>query len=373
MDDFNNFFDKDYDQHNNTSNYHTPDNSPQKQPDKKKALIIALSVTVAIMCLVVIINVIVLASLKTEIAGIYAEKMKAEINSGYYEAIDKKLNDSDLVNDIKDDAVNKVTQILQSYVSEKVKADNWNSVAEIVVTDTRFNTSTKTFKGIGSGFIIEATVGGVKDVYLITNAHVIRGELASKVVVGNFIKTTYSWQTYQNITCTFNNDDTTYNLQVLNYGGYTGDQLQAENSDPDLAICKFVGTKPNQTDAKGNRIHPFVKLAPASTDTNKNATEGEPIAIIGSPQGIGLSISAGIISKTNIVFGAENALSTGTFIMTDAAINGGNSGGPMFNKNSQLIGVVESKIVKDGVESMGFALSVDTLREFLTNHNYIVS
>lgn len=96
-------------------------------------------------------------------------------------------------------------------------------------------------------------------------------------------------------------------------------------------------------------------------------------------------MSTGIISKTNLNFKEDNmnigndilSVSTGEFFMTDAAINGGNSGGPVFNKNSELVGIVESKLTNkidlnkpgniDSIEGMGFAISVTTLNKFINS------
>ena len=51
--------------------------------------------------------------------------------------------------------------------------------------------------------------------------------------------------------------------------------------------------------------------------------------------------------------------------MTDGAINSGNSGGAMINKYGQVVGVVESKIVAENVENMGFGVSSSSLIEFI--------
>ena len=51
--------------------------------------------------------------------------------------------------------------------------------------------------------------------------------------------------------------------------------------------------------------------------------------------------------------------------MTDAAVNGGNSGGPMIDILGNVVGIVESKLVDESIDNMGFALSVSTIRDFV--------
>ena len=53
--------------------------------------------------------------------------------------------------------------------------------------------------------------------------------------------------------------------------------------------------------------------------------------------------------------------------MTDAAVNGGNSGGPMINETGIVVGIVESKLVDERIDNMGFALSVSTIRDFVSS------
>ena len=89
---------------------------------------------------------------------------------------------------------------------------------------------------------------------------------------------------------------------------------------------------------------------------------GDEIAIVGNPQGIGLSITSGTISKPDIALSSWGA---GSFLMTDGAINSGNSGGPMINKSGLVVGVVESKIVAENVENMGFGVASSSLIDFI--------
>jgi serine protease Do len=92
-------------------------------------------------------------------------------------------------------------------------------------------------------------------------------------------------------------------------------------------------------------------------DSNKVAV-GDPVFAIGNPLGIGLSVSSGIVSALN-----RDIMSTpyDDFIQTDAAINHGNSGGPMFNANGEVIGV-DTAIISptSGSVGLGFAIPANS-------------
>ena len=81
---------------------------------------------------------------------------------------------------------------------------------------------------------------------------------------------------------------------------------------------------------------------------------GEPVFAVGNPLGIGVSVTSGIISGLN-----RNLLDTpfDDFIQTDAAINHGNSGGPLFNRRGEVIGI-DTAIISptDGSAGLGFAI-----------------
>jgi serine protease Do len=93
---------------------------------------------------------------------------------------------------------------------------------------------------------------------------------------------------------------------------------------------------------------------------------GEQIIVVGAPYGLGYSMSAGWISARwapNTVYGS---LPLAEFFQTDATINTGNSGGPMFNMAGEVIGLVSHNISKSGgSEGLGFVVTVNTAKQFL--------
>ncbi len=168
---------------------------------------------------------------------------------------------------------------------------------------------------LGSGFVIS------EDGYVVTNNHVI--EAADEIII-EF---------------------------------YSGDEIKAKviGTDPktDLALLKVETDKPL----------PFVNFGDSDT-----ARVGDWVIAMGNPLGQGFSVSAGIVS-------ARNRALSGTYddyIQTDAAINRGNSGGPLFNLDGQVIGVNTAILSPNGGSiGIGFSMAsnvvtkvIDQLKEF---------
>jgi S1-C subfamily serine protease len=98
-----------------------------------------------------------------------------------------------------------------------------------------------------------------------------------------------------------------------------------------------------------------------------HAKIGEPVLVIGAPFGLERSFTAGHLSGRR-VFGDSDrsALAVTELLQTDAAINRGNSGGPLFNARGEVIGIVSQILSQSGgFEGIGFATSIDTARRVL--------
>ena len=211
----------------------------------------------------------------------------------------------------------------------------------------------------GTGFII------TEDGYVLTNNHVVSYEVEEynyddfrgynwigQKVYGTKIVT----YTYSKITADFDKasiypDEATYTLEVV-------------YRDPayDLALCKIV-----ESPAVGEhwKAIPFYE---------GDVVRGNSLVVLGNARGFGYSATVGVVSATGKTFTDSPQL---TFIQTDAAINGGNSGGPAINIYGGLVGVVNSKFVSvirsnyfsseiEDVEGMGFAIELAKVKEFLT-------
>src|SRR5699024_477323 len=104
-------------------------------------------------------------------------------------------------------------------------------------------------------------------------------------------------------------------------------------------------------------------LVVAEIGDNANSRVGDTAFAVGAPLDSAYSwtVTRGIISgKDRMVEVSLSNSSSNDYVMkviqTDAAINSGNSGGPLCNSNGEVIGVTSLKLVSSGVEGMGFAI-----------------
>ncbi len=228
-----------------------------------------------------------------------------------------------------------------------------DSVMNISCLESQYNLGCQ-----GTGFVI------TEDGYVITNNHVIYYEETvydtENIQRGWF---GYSYGTKQ-VSGVYSSIQGVFDITSKYYNDQKAYSLQFVYRDPayDLALCKIVETPPVGDAWKSI---PFYE---------GDIARGDELLVLGNAQGYGLSATAGIVSATGKTFSDYPQL---TFIQTDAAINGGNSGGPAINIYGGLIGVVNSKFVSTNIENMGFAIELVKLKEFLaaaqTNASVTVS
>ena len=171
---------------------------------------------------------------------------------------------------------------------------------------------TREAQSLGSGFIISA------DGYVVTNNHVISPEGRGSQV--------------ESITVT-TPDGTEYPAKVI-----------GKDTASDLAVLKINAPKPL----------PFVKFG-----DSRNARVGDWVIAIGNPFGLGGTVTAGIISAVYRATGSGSAYDR--YLQTDASINRGNSGGPMFDMRGQVIGINNAIFSPTGGSvGIGFAIPAET-------------
>ena len=95
---------------------------------------------------------------------------------------------------------------------------------------------------------------------------------------------------------------------------------------------------------------------------------------IGNPLGKGTKAKEGIVSGLKVSLSLDAEESLYDLIETSAAINAGNSGGPLLNMKGEVIGITSAKIASVGVEGMGYAISINSalpILQELINKGYI--
>lgn len=107
-------------------------------------------------------------------------------------------------------------------------------------------------------------------------------------------------------------------------------------------------------------------LVPARLGDSDRVRKGETVYVIGNPVGIESSLSVGVVSgrhSTSHLFGGA---AEAEFIQTDAAMNAGNSGGPMFNSRGEVIAVAQRIVTgSGGSEGLGFGLAINVVKKIL--------
>lgn len=162
-------------------------------------------------------------------------------------------------------------------------------------------------RSLGSGVIVDPKG------YIITNHHVVEGATKIKVSL---------------------NSGEEYTAKLI-------------GSDPvsDIAVIKITGSKP----------FPYAKVG-----NSKNMKVGDWVIAVGSPFGLEQSVTAGIISATGRTFEDRDGPPgsyLNDYLQTDAAINRGNSGGPLVNMNAEVVGINSFISTPSGASAgVGFAV-----------------
>jgi S1-C subfamily serine protease len=172
-------------------------------------------------------------------------------------------------------------------------------------------TGTERAQAQGSGFVID------DDGHVVTNQHVVDG--AAEITVR-------FWD-----------------------GSTASAELVGEDASTDLAVI--------EVDAPAGKLHP---LTLGRSDT---LSVGDGVIAVGSPFGLEGTVTSGIVSALHRQITAPNDFTIDDAIQTDAAINHGNSGGPLVDTSGRVIGVnAQIESAGGGSDGIGFAVPSDTIR-----------
>lgn len=143
-------------------------------------------------------------------------------------------------------------------------------------------------------------------------------------------------------------------------------EVYVELADRERVSAKVMGYDPN-ADVALLRIQPGDSpLRPLPLADSNRIAVGEPVAAIGSPFGEPQSLSVGVVSATGRSIDSLTGFSISGAIQTDAAINKGNSGGPLLDASGRVLGINSQIRSSSGSGSgVGFAVAVDTVKHSL--------
>jgi len=146
----------------------------------------------------------------------------------------------------------------------------------------------------------------------------------------------------------------------------TADQIKVKFSSGEIIGAQVAGSAPF-ADVSLLQLESVPKeVVVAKLGDSEKVQVGDEVLVVGTPYGLSHTLTAGHISgrhKLNTVF---DVFEVGEIFQTDAAINRGNSGGPLFNMAGEVIGIASGILSKSGgFEGLGFAVTSNTAKRLL--------
>jgi len=139
--------------------------------------------------------------------------------------------------------------------------------------------------------------------------------------------------------------------------------VKVKLADGSSYAATVVGTDPSTDIAVLKIDAPAAKLHPLALDDSSRVQVGDGVVAIGSPFGLENTVTSGIVSALHRQIQAPNQFTINDAIQTDAAINHGNSGGPLLDTSGHVVGInVQIDSNSNGSEGVGFATPIDTVK-----------
>lgn len=192
-----------------------------------------------------------------------------------------------------------------TFAANEIYKYNVDSVVGIEVSDGYS-------KGYGTGFIVS------EEGYIVTNYHVVEDASSVKVTL---------------------HDESQYSAKVIGY----------EESN-DIAVIK---------------IEPKGQIESLIYGKSSDLSVGDDVYVIGNPLGdLTFTLTKGVVSALNRLIDTGSGYNINMF-QTDAAINSGNSGGPVFDKHGFVVGIASAKYASSSIEGLCFCVPIDDVRSMI--------
>lgn len=196
---------------------------------------------------------------------------------------------------------------MDSYSSTIIEAVEKVKTAVVKIELYKKDQNKETLTGTGSGFLFSS------DGFLFTNSHVVHNAEIIKI--------------------------------KLHDGSSTLASLIGEDPDTDLAILKISGSE----------------FTPVKLGDAEILKIGQLVIAIGNPLGFQHTVTVGVVSALGRTLEGQTGRMMDSMIQTDAALNPGNSGGPLINTDGEVVGVNTAAI--RGAQGLCFAISISTAKE----------
>ena len=286
--------------------YYTPP-EPKKAPKREKSGRIAGLIALCLVC--ALLGGFVGAGF---MGGKLSERIEVLEQERAEEAVSRALEAAATPSAAPETAVN----LLQSSNAAPSAAEVYARACEQVVgittevTYTNFFGMNSSSAVSGSGFIVS------EDGYILTNYHVIERAAQGGLDVNVILR-----------------DGTRYIASIVGYEQYN-----------DVAVLKI--------DAEG--------LTPVSFGNSASISVGDLVYAVGNPLGeLDFSMSTGHVSALDRAITSDESGIAINMFQIDAAVNSGNSGGPVYNAAGEVVGIVTAKYASTGVEGLGFAIPIN--------------